>query len=224
MQEQFIVLPLRHSVQVFSGIKPPDELLRRPRSPPKTAPRPDHPAPRPTTQAPVPAPARRRQRPAPAYRPPVEDQARCRTYVQRPAAELPEDAMADNILPVGGPRAGYRPPMAGDQGMLFASANREVVGHLASDGSERSVGCSSKLSPEEGFDAKVVGRDAVRCPMLLVGGNQTGVSRWLLVRKIAVGDQASLIVNHHGLGGRPFEVWTRSVTAFHELLNMTAFS
>jgi hypothetical protein len=32
--------------------------------------------------------------------------------------------MADNILPVNGPRAGYRPPMSGDQG-VFANANEK---------------------------------------------------------------------------------------------------
>ena len=117
-QDQFIVLPLRHNVQVFSGIKPPDELLRR-LAASKNSTRPEHPAPRPTTQAPVPAPAAAA---APAYRPPVEDQALQDVYNDPPPSY--EDAMADNILPVGGPRAGYRPPMAGDQG-VFASANEK---------------------------------------------------------------------------------------------------
>jgi len=71
------------------------------------------------SQQPVPAPT---PAAAPAYQPPVEDQALQDVYNDPPPSY--EDAMADNMLPVDGPRVGYRPPMAGDQG-VFASANEK---------------------------------------------------------------------------------------------------
>jgi hypothetical protein len=114
-------LPLKHNVQVFSGIKPPDELLRR-LAAAKNSTRPQQPARPPTTHVPAPAPAPAAAAAAPAYRPPVEDQALQDVYNDPPPSY--SDAMADNILPVNGPRAGYRPPMSGDQG-VFANANEK---------------------------------------------------------------------------------------------------
>jgi hypothetical protein len=115
LQDQFIVLALRHRVEVFSGIRPPDELLRR-----VAEQRVRPPAPTPAVSAPDGLPAY----PGPAGPGPANPPG-AGQHPETPWLDAPpsyEDAMADNILPVDGPRPGYNPQPAqgGAQGGLFA--------------------------------------------------------------------------------------------------------
>jgi len=102
------VLPLRHRVEVFSGIRPPDELLRR------VAESATSPPPQPSV------PAYGRPPPGPQARPPMgSGQHPEDPYLDPPPSY--QDAMADNIRPIEGPRPGYNPGTAtGPQGGLFA--------------------------------------------------------------------------------------------------------
>lgn len=91
-QNQFIVLPLHINVDVFSGIKPPAELLKRTEANPPR----QHPV---KVTGPVPGPA------GPSGLPP---QGAPPGYEEAPPSY--EDAVGENIPPVDGPRPGYRPP------------------------------------------------------------------------------------------------------------------
>jgi len=91
-KNQFIVLPLHINVEVYSGIKPPAELLKRTEAnPPK-----QHPIPvtKPSSAASGPSTGLPPQS-APGY----DD-----------APPSYEDAVAEHVPPVDGPRPGYRPP------------------------------------------------------------------------------------------------------------------
>ncbi|KIW02227.1 uncharacterized protein PV09_06381 [Verruconis gallopava] len=91
-RNQFIVLPLSISVEVFSGIRPPPELLKRTETyPPRRKPVPNETAAAsaPSVTSGLPAQS------APGY----ED-----------APPSYEDAIAETVPPVDGPRPGYRPP------------------------------------------------------------------------------------------------------------------
>jgi hypothetical protein len=104
LQNQFIVLPLHINVEVFSGIKPPPELLKRAEHiPPKRKPVPSDVSPPvagPSTGLPAQS--------APGY----ED-----------APPSYEDAVAETVPPVDGPRPGYRPPpdTGGEEGRITDS-------------------------------------------------------------------------------------------------------
>lgn len=91
-QNQFIVLPLHINVEVYSGIKPPAELLKRTEAnPPK-----QHPIP---FTGPSPAVAGPSTGLPPQSAPGYDD-----------APPSYEDAVAEHVPPVDGPRPGYRPP------------------------------------------------------------------------------------------------------------------
>ncbi|KAJ5761410.1 hypothetical protein N7533_003449 [Penicillium manginii] len=106
MKPQLIVLPLRMPVKVYSGIAPPQALLdamaavKLQPSPTKTTPQPPWPA---SSEQPRPAmPPRPEGEPIPADAGAVYDDA--------PPSY--EDAIADNLAPVDGPRREYHPPDA----------------------------------------------------------------------------------------------------------------
>jgi hypothetical protein len=106
LQPQLIVLPLRMPVKVYSGIAPPQALLdamaavKLQPSPTKTTPQPPWPA---SSEQPGPAmPPRPEGEPIPADAGAVYDDA--------PPSY--EDAIADNLAPVDGPRREYHPPDA----------------------------------------------------------------------------------------------------------------
>ncbi|KAJ5109731.1 hypothetical protein N7532_002376 [Penicillium argentinense] len=138
-QPQLIVLPLRMPVKVYSGIAPPQALLdamaaaKLQPSPTKTKPtsRPSWPttgesAPRP------PMPPRPADGPIPADAGAVYDDA--------PPSY--EDAMADNLGPVDGPRREYHPPDASTTRMEPGTDAKSPV-----QGKDRAAG------PAEGFAA-----------------------------------------------------------------------
>jgi hypothetical protein len=111
-QNQFIVLPLHINVDVYSGIKPPPELLKRTEAnPPK--------------QNPMPFKVG-----GPAAGPSVGPSAGPSTGLAAQSApgydDAPpsyEDAVAENVPPVDGPRPGYRPPedTGGEEGRITDS-------------------------------------------------------------------------------------------------------
>ncbi|EDN05267.1 predicted protein, partial [Histoplasma mississippiense (nom. inval.)] len=95
MKPELIVLPLRMAVQVYSGIAPPQALLDAiRRTPSKASKASDDPPPKPP-----------RPEVAPTV-PPVQDE-----YDDAPPSY--EDAMADALGPVDGPRREYNPPEPG---------------------------------------------------------------------------------------------------------------
>ncbi|KAJ5180834.1 Arrestin-like N-terminal [Penicillium capsulatum] len=105
MKPQLIVLPLRMPVKIYSGIAPPQALLDA-MAAAALQPSPTKPTPRPTW------PASNYDRPPMPPRPadgpvPAESSA---TYDDAPPSY--EDAMADNIGPINGPRREYHPPDA----------------------------------------------------------------------------------------------------------------
>ncbi|KAJ5929760.1 Arrestin-like N-terminal [Penicillium verhagenii] len=108
MKPQLIILPLRMPVKVFSGIAPPQALLdamaaAAPQSTPsKLTPRPTWPMASNSNNPP-------RMPPRPAEPVPVPADASA-NYDEAPPSY--EDAMADNLSPVDGPRREYHPPDA----------------------------------------------------------------------------------------------------------------
>ncbi|KAF2664206.1 hypothetical protein BT63DRAFT_103317 [Microthyrium microscopicum] len=111
-QDQFVVLPLRHRVEVFSGIRPPDELLKRVAEQ-RVRPQP------PTQAATAPPGGLPAYSAGPSNLPPGSGQHPEDPYLDAPPSY--EDAMAENIRPLDGPRPGYNPQPAhgGAQGGLF---------------------------------------------------------------------------------------------------------
>ncbi|KAK2762427.1 hypothetical protein FQN53_007531 [Emmonsiellopsis sp. PD_33] len=101
MKPELSVLPLRMSTQVFSGIAPPQALLDAVRrSPSKAGKVPDITPPPPQPPRPQPAQA------APQYPPTQPDE-----FEDAPPSY--EDAMAEALGPVDGPRREYNPPDTG---------------------------------------------------------------------------------------------------------------
>jgi hypothetical protein len=99
VQNHFIVLPLRLNVEVFSGIKPPPDLLKRMESIPS------NPAMRPPSEKINP----------PAYGTPVGSSSQLPPQPVSGDDDAPpsyEDAIASELPPINGPRPGYRPPAA----------------------------------------------------------------------------------------------------------------
>jgi hypothetical protein len=101
-QNHFVVLPLSLDVEVYSGIKPPPDLLKRMNS------LPSNPALGPQTQ-------NAGQMNPPVYGTPAQSS----NYL--PPQPVPghddappsyEDAIASDLPPLDGPRPGYRPPPA----------------------------------------------------------------------------------------------------------------
>ncbi|OAX79677.1 hypothetical protein ACJ72_06001 [Emergomyces africanus] len=103
MKPELIVLPLRMSVQVYSGIAPPQALLDAVRRSPSKA----------SKVSEVPPPQPPRPQVAPTL-PPVQVE-----YDDAPPSY--EDAMADALGPVDGPRREYNPP---DTGSWSATDNK----------------------------------------------------------------------------------------------------
>lgn len=100
-QSQLIVIPLRVPVRVYSGITPPPALLEamdtqtKGKQPPPT---PSRPQGEDTGRPPMP--------PRPAVAPPTQDDS----YEEAPPSY--EDAMAETLSPLEGPRREYYPPDA----------------------------------------------------------------------------------------------------------------
>ncbi|PGH34007.1 hypothetical protein GX50_03154 [[Emmonsia] crescens] len=103
MKPEIVVLPLRMAVQVYSGIAPPQALLEAVRRSPSKA----------SKVSEVPPPQPPRPQVAPAL-PPVQGE-----YDDAPPSY--EDAMADALGPVDGPRREYNPP---DTGSWSATDNK----------------------------------------------------------------------------------------------------
>jgi hypothetical protein len=98
------VLPLHINVEVFSGIKPPPELLKRTETnPPK--------------RKPVPSEV------SPAYAGPATGLPAQSAPGHEDAPPSYEDVIAENVPPVDGPRPGYRPPpdMGGEESRITDS-------------------------------------------------------------------------------------------------------
>lgn len=106
-QPQLIVLPLRMPVKVYSGIAPPQALLDA-MAAAKLQPSPTKPNPRPTWSPPTNSDSRPPMPPRPEDGPVPADVGA--VYDDAPPSY--EDAMADNIAPVDGPRREYHPPDA----------------------------------------------------------------------------------------------------------------
>lgn len=130
-QPDLIVLPLRMAVTIYSGIAPPPALLKavsvkRPNVPIQPAAEPSGPPPMP----PRPAPA-----PTPAY------DAESQEYEDAPPSY--EDAMAEEIGPVDGPRREYTTP---DTAMLGQSGSGADVNSTAGSGDKD----TERLFPDSG--------------------------------------------------------------------------
>lgn len=111
-QHQFISLPLRTKVEVYSGIRPPDALLKRMATAP---PRPGSP----TRPQRIPAPSQRPPRPVAAPAASVSSSAAAAAAQQEEpppsyedAPPSYEDAIASDLPPIDGPRPDYAPPPA----------------------------------------------------------------------------------------------------------------
>ena len=130
-QPELIVLPLRMAVSVYSGIAPPPALLK--------AVSVKRPAVRPSEPVEAPAmPPRPAPEPIPAYdtQPPQPDM-----YEDAPPSY--EDAMADEIGPVDGPRREYNSP---DAAFIVHSGSGADTSTTAGSGSKD----SERLFPDTG--------------------------------------------------------------------------
>ncbi|OQE29566.1 hypothetical protein PENSTE_c002G02753 [Penicillium steckii] len=107
MKPQLIVLPLRMPVKVYSGIAPPQALLDA-MAAAKLQPSPTKPQSRPSW------PTQSTDSPRPPMPPRPSDGTipAAATTIYDDAPPSYEDAMADNIAPVDGPRREYHPPDA----------------------------------------------------------------------------------------------------------------
>ncbi|PLN80545.1 hypothetical protein BDW42DRAFT_170641 [Aspergillus taichungensis] len=131
MRPQLIVLPLRMPVKVYSGIAPPKALLDtmaatgrvKPTVPPRTPTRTDHDGPsgRPAM------PPRPSAQPVPVNSEEANDEA--------PPSY--EDAMAETLSPVDGPRREYNPPDTSSR-PVEPGADRRPSGHAAKESEARS--------------------------------------------------------------------------------------
>lgn len=120
-QPELLMLPLRHTVRVYSGIAPPQALLdamgfsgpqtkyARPASPPSPG-------------QPPPIPPRPAVAPVPVYEGIYEGQV----YDDAPPSY--EDAIADELGPVDGPRREYNPPDAPADGRTSGTDVKSPVG------------------------------------------------------------------------------------------------
>lgn len=100
IQPQTISLPLRFQIEIYSGVSPPPALLNA------MASRPTVPAQRPQAARP-PAAAASAQAPRPTYDPVYPPQLTTSTVPEDDAPPSYEDAIADDITPVDGPRREY---------------------------------------------------------------------------------------------------------------------
>ncbi|RDI79289.1 hypothetical protein Vi05172_g10696 [Venturia inaequalis] len=98
--QQNIVLPLRIACEVFSGIAPPPDLIKRMDSAPI----------RPTTQIPVQGPGSKLPTYSAQQAPSNAPQPQAPAYEEAPPSY--EDAVGQDLPPINGPRPGYNPPPA----------------------------------------------------------------------------------------------------------------
>lgn len=137
IQDQTFSFPLRHQIQVFSGITPPPGLIARMNTDPSSnTTRPPRPVSFPPANNPNAIPPRP-ARPSGAAAAPATPQT---TDPNLPGFEEPppsyEDAVAADMAPVDGPRPDYRPPertLTDPDGML---ARQRREGKSASGSNE----------------------------------------------------------------------------------------
>ncbi|PGG98487.1 hypothetical protein AJ79_08859 [Helicocarpus griseus UAMH5409] len=137
MKPELIVLPLRMAVQIYSGIAPPQALLDAvKRSPSKAS--------KLSSEAPPPPPPPRPQfapEPAPAQPEEIEE-----------APPSYEDAMAEALGPVDGPRREYNPP---DTGSWPATDQKRSANHKDDDRLFPDSGNALGASTESFFDSYI---------------------------------------------------------------------
>lgn len=150
-QPQLIVLPLRMPVKVYSGIAPPQALLDamaaaalQP-SPSKAKPRPSGPEDAGDDRPPMP--------PRPATSGPVPADSNA-AYDDAPPSY--EDAMAENLSPVDGPRREYHPPDASTAEPGADAKSPGQMGKVREDGPAAegfaASGSRERRSSSESFD------------------------------------------------------------------------
>ncbi|KAJ5558063.1 hypothetical protein N7535_009553 [Penicillium sp. DV-2018c] len=153
MKPQLIVLPLRMPVRVFSGVAPPQALLDAMAAaslqPSSSKPKPQHSQPEKDESNRPPIPPRPSGEPVPVNTGDVYDEA--------PPSY--EDAMADHLSPVDGPRREYHPPDASSQSAMEPGTDAKSVaqqGKMLDDGPAAEASSAARRrdnrSSSESFD------------------------------------------------------------------------